>query len=251
MQRTHLIRYRPFSGEVNVGMLERGISLVAGGLVMALGARQDARSAIPLEALGGYLAYRGATGHCPLYAALQFDTAETPIPSAEVVVQRSITIGVSPQQVYDFWRDVENLPRFMKHLESVALLDERRSRWVAHGPFGTVNVWEAEVVDDLPGKMLSWKTTEDSPLHHRGSIWFNEAPGGRGTEVRAVLSYRAPGGKLGAGLALFSGEEPGQQLRTDLFRLKQILETGEVSTSERKPAGAGRATVMSGREGER
>lgn len=251
MQRTHLIRYRPFSGEVNVGTMERAVSLVAGGLMMALGARRHATSAIPLEALGGYLAWRGATGHCPLYAAVQLDSAETPIPSAEVVVQRSITIAASPRQVYDFWRDVENLPRFMKHLESVSLVDGRRSRWVAHGPFGRTYEWEAEVVEDIPGEMISWKTTETSPLHHRGSIWFKEAPGGRGTEVRAVLSYRAPGGKLGAGVALFTGEEPGQQLRTDLFRLKQILETGEVSTSEIKTAGHGRATVGAGRESER
>lgn len=250
MQRTQLIRYRTFSREVNLGKLERALSVTLGGLLMALGTRQERKTALAMEAVGGYLAYRGATGHCPLYAALQLDTAETPVPSGEVVLQRSVTIQAAPREIYDFWRDLENLPRFMEHLESVLLIDERRSRWVARSPLGGTVQWTSEILEDEPGHLISWCTTEESEVHHRGSVRFQEAPGGRGTELRVVLSYRVPAGKLGTMAALLTGEEPGQQLRTDLFRLKQILETGEVATTEGQPAGAGRA-VAAGRESER
>lgn len=149
-----------------------------------------------------------------------------------VRVRRSVTIRQSPEQVYGFWHDFRNLPRFMEHLESVEILDERRSRWRARAPVGTDVEWEAEIVEDRPNEMISWRSLPGSEVDNTGSVRFESAPGGRGTEVRVELRYDPPGGRLGATLAKLFGKAPEQQVARDLRRLKQVLETGEVVQSD-------------------
>ena len=149
-----------------------------------------------------------------------------------VHLRRSITVNRSPEEVYRFWRDFENLPRFMAHLEAVQVLDERRSRWVAKAPAGSKAEWDAEIVEDVPNQRIVWRSLAGSEVPNEGSVRFVPAPGGRGTEVHVELRYRPPGGRFAATVAKLFGEEPGQQVAGDLRRFKQVMELGEVVHSD-------------------
>jgi uncharacterized membrane protein len=149
-----------------------------------------------------------------------------------IQVRKSITVNRSPEETYTFWRDFENLPRFMSHLESVRVMDSRRSYWKARAPLGTTIEWAAELVEDRPNELISWRSLEGAGVANRGSVRFVNAPGGRGTEVHVDLSYDPPAGALGATFAKLFGEEPSQQVDGDLRRFKQVLEVGEVVHSD-------------------
>lgn len=142
-------------------------------------------------------------------------------------VNKAITIGRSPQELYTFWRNLENLPRFMAHLESVQVLNPRRSRWKAKAPAGMSVEWEAEILEDRPNEWIAWRSVEGSEVANSGSVGFVPAPGGRGTEVRVHLQYDPPLGALGVAVAKLFGESPEQQLQDDLRIFKQVIETGE------------------------
>jgi uncharacterized membrane protein len=152
----------------------------------------------------------------------------------------AITINRPREEVYRYWRDFENLPRFMAHLETVETTGNGHSRWKVRGPLKKTFEWEAEIVEDRPGELISWRSTKGALVGNRGFVHFSDAPGGRGTEVRVKLIYDLPGGKVGmAGMALarLLGEHPEQQVRDDLRRFKQVMETGEVVRSEGSPEG--------------
>ncbi|HUR95729.1 MAG TPA: SRPBCC family protein [Gemmatimonadales bacterium] len=148
-----------------------------------------------------------------------------------VQVKRSITVWAPQDEVYKFWRNFENLPRFMQHLEAVEVLDDRRSRWKAKAPVGTSVEWDAEIVDDRPNELIAWRSTGHSDVPNRGTVRFAPAPQG-GTEISVELSYSPPGGRLGAAVAKLFGEEPDIQVGDDLRRFKQVLELGEVTHSD-------------------
>ncbi len=150
----------------------------------------------------------------------------------------SITVNAPPDAVYAVWRDFERLPTFMYHLESVAVTDDRRSHWVAKGPAGTNVEWDAEIVDDVPGQRITWRSMEGASVENSGSVRFRPAAAGRGTEMYVELWYSPPAGALGAAVAKLFGEEPGQQVGDDLRRFKQIVETGEVVRSDGSPLGS-------------
>ncbi|HEY0080650.1 MAG TPA: SRPBCC family protein [Pyrinomonadaceae bacterium] len=156
-----------------------------------------------------------------------------------VHVRKSIAINRSPEEVYEFWRDFQNLPRFMYHLESVRVTGEGRSHWVAKAPAGMSVEWDALTTEDRPGQLISWRSLEGSEVDNSGSVRFERATGGRGAIVRVELEYNPPGGAVGATLAKLFGEEPEQQLKDDLYRFKQVIETGEVVLSESAIRGAG------------
>jgi uncharacterized membrane protein len=147
-------------------------------------------------------------------------------------VRQAITVNRPPDEAYRFWHDFPNLPRFMEHLESVEVAGGGRSRWKARGPAGTKAEWEAEVTEDRPGEVIAWRSVEGSAVDTSGAVRFAPAPGGRGTEVRVVLRYSPPAGVLGKAVARLFGESPQQQVRSDLRRFKQVLETGQVLESE-------------------
>jgi uncharacterized membrane protein len=154
-------------------------------------------------------------------------------PAARAIeVRQQITVRRSPEEVYRFWRDFQNLPRFMDHLEAVRVLDERRSRWVAKAPAGTTVEWEAEIVDDRPNERIAWRSLPEGDVPNEGAVYFAPAPAEQGTEIHVELRYQPPGGKLGRLFAKLFGEEPGQQVKGDLRRLKQVLELGEVVHSD-------------------
>lgn len=148
-----------------------------------------------------------------------------------IEVSKTITVRRQPSEVYRFWRSVENLPQFMEHLESVTV-NGRRSRWRAKAPAGTTVEWEAEIVEDVPNDFISWRSMPGATVPNRGSVSLRPAPGDRGTEVLVSLTYEPPAGAIGALVAKLFGEEPGQQVMSDLRRFKQIMEVGEVVRSD-------------------
>ena len=153
--------------------------------------------------------------------------------SASCVVNRPL------EEVYNFWRDFQNLPRFMRHLESVENIGEGRTRWKAKGPAGIDVEWEAMIVADVPGEVITWRSLENSDVDNAGAVRFEQAAGGRGTIVRVNFEYQPLAGVLGAAVARLFGEEPNQQLDDDLRRFKQVLEVGEVVVSDATLLGTG------------
>lgn len=155
-----------------------------------------------------------------------------PRPGRGVHVTEAITVNRPVPEVYDFWHNFENLPRFMEHLESVQVTGEGRSHWKAKAPAGASVEWDAETVEDRPNQLISWRALPDSTVPNSGSVRFREAPGNRGTEIIVDLQYQPPGGKLASLIAKLFGEEPGQQVKSDLRRFKQVMEVGEVVHSD-------------------
>jgi uncharacterized membrane protein len=147
-------------------------------------------------------------------------------------VAETVTVARPREEVYRFWRDLTNLPRFMEHLESVQVLDDRRSHWRARAPAGNSVEWDAEIIEDQPNERISWRSIQAADVPNTGTVRFQAAPGDRGTEIHVTLRYDPPAGRLGALVAKLFGEEPGQQVKSDLRRLKQVLETGEVVHSD-------------------
>jgi uncharacterized membrane protein len=154
-------------------------------------------------------------------------------------LQATVTVGTSTDEAFAFWRDLTNLPRFMQHLESVTPVadGDTRSHWVAKAPFGTSVSWDAEITSEEPGRRLAWRSLPGSRIDNSGTVHFTQAPGDRGTEVKVVLHYDVPGGKLGRAVARLVGENPVQQVRDDLRRYKQVVETGDIVRSDGLPGG--------------
>ena len=154
-------------------------------------------------------------------------------------VKRSVAINRSPEELYRFWRDLSQLPRFMYHLESVQTIDERRSHWVTKGPAGKRVEWDSEITEDRPNELIAWRSLAGGDVDNAGSVQFEPRPGGRGTIVRVELQYYPPGGIAGAAFAKVFNQSPEQQIHDDLRRLKQVVETGEVLRSDGSPEGTG------------
>lgn len=142
---------------------------------------------------------------------------------------KAITINRQPAEVYGFWRDLENLPKFMRHVESVKATGQNRWHWQVSGPMGTSMEWDAEIASERANEFISWRSLPGAQVENHGAVHFKPAPGGRGTEVIVRLQYVPPAGAVGSGVAWLLGEDPGQQLYEDLRRFKQVMETGEVS----------------------
>ncbi len=155
----------------------------------------------------------------------------------QILVSEAITINVAPSTLYQFWKHLENLPLFMRHLESVSTTGERTSHWVAKAPAGTTVEWDSEIVDEQPDRRIGWRTLPNSQVTHEGMVTFEPATGARGTIVRVEMLYRPPAGKVGAQIAKLFGEEPRVQIADDLRQLKQLMETGEVATTIGQPSG--------------
>jgi uncharacterized membrane protein len=147
-------------------------------------------------------------------------------------VKKAITVSRSPEEAYRLWRNFENLPRFMAHLDSVRMMDDRRSYWRAKAPLGATVEWVAEITDDRPNELIAWRSLQDADVANAGQVRFLPLPGGRGTEVHVELNYDPPGGIVAATFAKLFGEEPSEQVDGDLRRFKQVLEVGEVVHSD-------------------
>ncbi|GGL11801.1 SRPBCC family protein [Deinococcus radiotolerans] len=199
----------------------RMISGAAGGALLLMGLRKRGVLGLGMAAVGGYLAYRAATGNDPVMAAAGL--SGNAVAAKPIFVEHSVVVDRPAQAVYDFWRKLENLPQIMSHLESVTALDEKRSRWVAKAPLGTHVEWEAEIVNDKPGQRIGWHSLPGATVDNAGSVQFESLPSG-GTRVHVALSYRPPAGPLGAAVAKLFGEEPSQQIAEDLQKFKAAFE---------------------------
>jgi uncharacterized membrane protein len=227
----------------NVGQGERLVSAAAGAILALEGlGRRDLTGAL-IAALGGALVYRGAKGYSSIYQRLGVNTAEGQRrcvqADAGVNIIESFLINKSPEELYSFWRNFENFPQFMSHLESVEKINDTRSHWVAKAPklYGGSVEWDAEVVADEPNSRIAWRTAPDSDVAHQGSVSFKRAAGKRGTVVRVELNYHPPAGQVGRWVAKLFGEEPEMQIRDDLRKVKRLLEVGEIPTIEGQPRG--------------
>jgi uncharacterized membrane protein len=156
----------------------------------------------------------------------------TMTPTGARRIRRAVTIQASRDEAYSYWRDFANLPRFMRHLEDVRVIDDRRSHWRAKAPAGSRVEWDAEITEDRPGEAIAWRSVGASQIANSGRVRFVDAPGDRGTEVHVELEYAPPFGSIGVVFAKLLGEEPAQQAADDLRHFKQIVETGRVPWSE-------------------
>jgi uncharacterized membrane protein len=229
--------------DVNLNDTERWVSSLAGGGLTVLGLKQGGWRGITLALMGSCLVYRGLKGHCDVYQALGINTANGKGRSASVKhgegikIEKSVTINKSPEELYRFWRNFENLPRFMSHLQSVTVLDNQLSHWVVKAPAGMNVEWDAQIINEKENELIAWRSLEGATIPNAGSVQFKSTPDGRGTILKVEINYDAPGGTVTAAIAKLFGEEPGQQVQEDLRHLKQILETGEVATTEGQVSG--------------
>ncbi len=228
-------RSRGSASDVNMGDAERWVSGIGGGALAIYGLTRGTLGGLALAALGVGLAYRGVTGHSPLYTLLGVSTdGERHSPHASVRaghgvrVEKTLTIERPPEELYRFWRNLENLPRFMRHLKSVERVNHLRSRWIARGPLGLGLTWDAEVITENEPEVIGWRSLPGSLVETAGSVHFNYAPDGQGTEVRVVLKYDPPGGHWGVSLARLIGDDPEKEIEEDLHHFKQMVEGNEL-----------------------
>jgi uncharacterized membrane protein len=214
----------------NISEAERWGSMTAGVALALYGLTRPKTSAWILAGFGALLFRRGATGHCHTYDLLGFSTASSRDTtrvlggSGGSHVDESITIARPVGDVYRFWRALENLPRFMNHLESVERVTDTLSRWRAKGPAATSVEWNAEIINEVPDKVIAWRSLEGSDLVNAGSVRFEEADQGRSTRLHVRMQYSPPGGKAGDTVARLIGHDPATGIREDLQRLRDILE---------------------------
>lgn len=229
----------------NIGGAERFASTVAGGALVAFGVKQGGIAGAVMSLLGGGMLVRGATGHCHVYDAMGVDTSDgrsispfrkSSLLTGKVHVTKALTINKSEAELYQFWRNFENLPRFMRHLESVSTTGDKTSHWIAKAPLGQTVEWDAELTSDIENQRIGWKSLEGAFIPNSGVIEFRPTRE-RGTEVIVTMTYEAPGGKIGEWAAWALGEEPSIQIADDLRRFKMLMETGEIITIEGQPSG--------------
>jgi uncharacterized membrane protein len=227
----------------NVGLTERVVSLIGGGVIGAYGLQQRSLPGVLLAAAGGALLYRGITGHCHCYGALGISTSRnedsaTAVPAQMgFKVEQSLIIDRPAQDLYDRWHQLSTLPRIMRHLDSVTEMADGRSHWVAKGPLGIKAEWNAERINDDRPRLIAWRSLPDSAVDTAGSVHFVEQTNGRGTRLTVSLKYNPPGGQVGASLAWLFGGGIEQEIADDLRRFKQLMETGEIATTEGQPSG--------------
>jgi uncharacterized membrane protein len=185
--------------------------------------------------VAGALLVRAVTGYCPVYGALgssrRTDTRRALSGRHGIHVRESVTVARRPHEVFAIWRQLEHLPLFMPHLESVTELDERRSRWVTRPVAGMRFEWIAEIIDEVEGEHIGWRSIPGSDVVSAGSVHFRPVAEILGTEVRVALQYAPPGGQLGSALAALLGDHPAAQIREDLERFKRMLETDALALS--------------------
>ena len=217
-----------------------GYALVGGALFIT-GLR---RLGLVRLVLGGTLLYQAYTGNNPLFKRLGLRVNRNAPEGVKetLIVSERINIGVPRETLYRYWRNFSNLPRFMRHLVAVRVVNERRSHWMAQAPAGRIVEWDAELVEDRPGELLRWRSLPDADVTNFGMVRFTDAPAGTATDVDVELQYVPPGGSLGAAIARLTGEEPQWQVADDLRRLKQLAESGELRVELAQRGTAANAT---------
>jgi len=215
------------------GDMERWASLLGGGAMILAGLRDRSLRGVLTTLAGGGLLYQGVKGNSTLKQIQDVAGLENALRA-----EKTVTINRPVEELYAFWRDFENFPRFMKHVKSVTVTDEHRSHWVASAPLGAEVEWDAEIITDEPNRLIAWTSLPDADIENSGFVRFQPATGNRGTEVKVVMEYNPPGGSVTAAIARLFGEEPEQQIGDELNRFKQLMEAGEIATTEGQPRGS-------------
>lgn len=189
--------------------------------------------------------YRGITGYCPVNEELGRDTTKPGRRTPPIEIETSLTVEQPREEVYAFWRKLENLPRFMQHLSEVRDLGGGRSHWVAPVPggFGEIE-WDAEIEAEDEGRRLAWRSVEGADIANAGEVRFEDAPGGRGTDIHAQISYRPPAGELGQAAARLFNPAFRQMVKEDVRRFKHVAEAGEIPTIDGQPSGGEPASAQ-------
>jgi len=227
----------------NVADFERALSAVGGGALALLALRRRGLSGVALGVAGAELLRRGATGHCRVYEALGVNTANPDLDNRDDVTSRAATVNARKavkieqrivvqrpaEELYGMWRDFSRLPRFMHHLDSVTCSDDRHSHWVGHLPGGKRVEWDAEIVNDIPGKLIAWKTVGAPDVAHAGSVHFTPLADTDGTEVRIVFDYEPPAARMIGVIAAQLGLTPETLVAEDLRRFKEAAESAPAS----------------------
>jgi len=252
------ISYRQASAGRHDGISEgeRLGSALAGAALVAWGLSRQSKPGILLAGLGGFLVVRGVMANGTgqqrdgqTHGSLATRTGGSAQPQDYakhgIHVAHSVTINVPPEAAFMFWRDFTNLPKFMKHLKEVQVLDGKKSHWVAKGPLNSSIEWDAEIINEQPNEVIAWRSLPGSEVDNTGSVRFVKAPAGRGTIVRVTIDYIRTGGKFGSMVAKLFGEEPQLQIKDDLRRFKNVMEAMEIPTTEGQPRGQCKRTRVS------
>ncbi len=216
--------------------VERWGALIIGGTLVLTGLGQRSLRGVLLAIAGGSLAYYGVTAQ----KSLPDIVMEVMGIDNEIRIEKTVTIqNKSPEELYHFWRNFSNLPRFMKHLKSVTVINDQRSHWIASAPLGASVEWDADIINDQENQLISWTSVGRGEVNNSGFVRFKPLGHERGTEVKVVMDYNLPGGGLTNALAKMFGEAPEQQVGDDLRRFKMLMETGEIATTEGQSRGNG------------
>lgn len=215
------------SSTMNVGTAERIVSALGGAALTVMALRNlRSPSGVGMLLTGGFLLVRGISGYCAVNNAVGRNTVRRP--GSPVEVETTVTLHKPASEVYAFWRKLENLPRFMKHLEKVEELDQTRSRWTAKGPAGVGSVsWEAEILEDHQNEFISWSSLPGSTVDNAGQVRFLETP--EGTDIKVRMTYRLPAGDIGGVAAKLFSPMAAKMMRDDIRDLKKVMESGETS----------------------
>lgn len=227
----YLANEEPASFMTHIG---QAAMIVSGAALVALAARKRSWSTLGLAAASAPIIYRGATGNWPVPERIAQRASDA---VAAVPIETAVTVGRPADELYRFWRQLENLPRFMKNLESVIETGNRRSHWVGKSAMGLKLEWDAEIIEEREGALLSWRSLPGADVHNAGTVFFDQATGGRGTVVRVSLDYQVPGHFLGQAVGKMLSGVTEQQVREDLKRFKELMETGEIATTDGQPHG--------------
>lgn len=240
--------------EKNVGDYERAATGVSGGLLAAYGLYRMDLVGLAIVAVGGALINRAANGFCDVYDWLGINTddasgaksanAKTADAKSSAVqtvkhhahgdvqrVEKSVAVERPLAEIFEFWRNFENLPQVMSHLESVKVIDDKRSHWTAKAPLGTSVEWDAEIVDEQKNHYIAWRSVEGADVDNSGSVRFDRTTNGGETRITVIINYAPPAGAVGKAVASFFGENPEKQLEDDLLKFKKTMEIGKTRTS--------------------
>ncbi|MBK6264362.1 DUF2892 domain-containing protein [Marivirga sp. S37H4] len=216
------------SAHINVGTIDRILSAAGGAFLTWYGIKQKSVAGVALALAGASLLYRGITAHSRLNEYLGINTAKKEADS--IVLQSSSTIDKPRKELYAYWRKLENLPKFMKHLEEVTQTNQMQSHWKAAFPAHVE--WDAQIIEEKENQFIIWGSLPGSEIDNAGEVRFHDDPEGNGTVVRTTISYRAPEGKLGANIAKMLNPVFKQMVEDDLDRFKEIMERGKSSSKK-------------------
>ncbi|MHA6247563.1 SRPBCC family protein [Pontibacter sp. CAU 1760] len=216
------------TSHLNVGNTERVASLVGGALMAYYGLKKTNAGGLLLAAAAAPLLFRGATGYCPLNDALGINTASDKDYSFDIT--RSLTVQKPRHEVYQYWRQLENLPKFMEHLQEVRQLGPKESHWVARVPKGIGTVeWDASIIREEQDELIEWRSKPGADVDNAGEVRFSDAPNGQGTVVQATISYRPPVGVVGGKVAEYLNSDFERMVANDLQRFKHVIESRQNS----------------------